>query len=106
MTFHLLGNYKQRDYIFKRLNNIEGISVTKPDAAFYIFPKINLEKYNFKDDYEFISDFLEKKHILLVQGSGFNMDDYNHFRIVFLADYNKLKFAMDSLEKYLNERKK
>ena len=52
------------------------------------------------------SDFLEKKHILLVQGSGFNMDDYNHFRIVFLADYNKLKFAMDSLEKYLNERKK
>ena len=97
---------KQRDYIFKRLNNIEGISVTKPDAAFYIFPKINLEKYNFKDDYEFISDFLEKKHILLVQGSGFNMDDYNHFRIVFLADYNKLKFAMDSLEKYLNERKK
>ena len=98
--------FKQREYVFKRLKNIEGISVTKPDAAFYIFPKIDLEKYNFRDDYEFISDFLEKKHILFVQGSGFNMDDYNHFRIVFLADYTKLKYAMDSLEEYLIERKK
>ena len=50
-------------------------------------------------------EFLEKKHILFVQGSGFNIDDQNHFRIVFLADYNCLKKAMDSLEDFLNVKR-
>lgn len=98
--------YEQREYIYKRLNKIDGINVVKPDAAFYIFPHIDLDKFNINSDEEFISDFLEKKHILFVQGSGFNMDDNNHFRIVFLANKSDLEYAMDSLEEYLDDRRK
>ena len=97
--------YQQREYIYHRLNSIDGISVTKPDAAFYIFPRMDLNKFNIRNDSEFIIELLEKKHILLVQGSGFNIDDQSHFRIVFLADYNTLKKAMDSLEDFLNEKR-
>lgn len=97
--------YQQREYIYNRLNSIDGISVTKPDAAFYIFPRMDLNKFNIRNDSEFIIELLEKKYILLVQGSGFNIDDQSHFRIVFLADYNTLKKAMDSLEDFLNEKR-
>ena len=97
--------YEQREFVYRRLTNIDGISVVKPKSAFYIFPRIDFSKYNIDNDYEFVLDFLNKYHILFVQGSGFNIDDNNHFRIVFLADMKDLSYAMDCLEEYLNKKK-
>ena len=74
--------YEQREYIYNALNDIPGISVVKPKAAFYIFPKIDTEKFNIKDDMQFALDFLKEKHVLIVQGTGFNWIAPDHFRIV------------------------
>ena len=97
---------KQREYVYKRLNKISGVSVTKPKAAFYIFPKINTKLYNIKSDEEFILSFLKEKHVLLVQGSGFNYNKADHFRLTYLANVKDLKYALDALEDFLNKRKK
>ena len=77
--------YEQREYIYNALNDIPGISVVKPKAAFYIFPKIDTEKFNIKDDMQFALDFLKEKHVLIVQGTGFNWIAPDHFRIVYLS---------------------
>ena len=77
--------YDQREYIYNALNDIPGISVVKPKAAFYIFPKIDTEKFNIKDDMQFALDFLKEKHVLIVQGTGFNWIAPDHFRIVVSA---------------------
>ena len=42
--------YEQREYIYNALNQIPGISVTKPSAAFYIFPKVDMAKFNIHSD--------------------------------------------------------
>ena len=97
--------YKQRDYIYNRLKKIDGISVTKPNASFYIFPKIDIKKFNIKNDEEFILEFLKEKHILFVQGTGFNYNSPDHFRITYLAKIKDLKYALDSLENFLNKRR-
>lgn len=95
---------RQREYVYKRLNKIPGISVTKPSAAFYIFPKIDIKKYNIKSDEEFILDFLKEKHVLLVQGTGFNYNTPDHFRLTYLASIKDLKYTLDSLEDFLNNK--
>ena len=56
----------------------------KPKAAFYIFPKLDNKKFNIKDDEQFALDFLREKKVLIVQGTGFNWKDPDHFRIVYL----------------------
>lgn len=93
--------YEQREYIYNRLNNIPGITVVKPKAAFYIFPKIDIQKFNINDDEKFSLDFLKEKHVLVVNGKGFNWNEVDHFRIAYLADNNKLEIAMDKLEDFL-----
>lgn len=93
--------YEQREYIYNRLNNISGITVVKPKAAFYIFPKIDIQKFNINDDEKFSLDFLKEKHVLVVNGKGFNWNEVDHFRIAYLADNNKLEIAMDKLEDFL-----
>ena len=98
--------YKQREYIYNRLNKIDGISVTRPSAAFYIFPKIDIKKFNIKSDEEFILEFLKEKHVLFVQGTGFNYNTPDHFRITYLASIKDLKYALDSLEDFLNKKSK
>ena len=97
--------YEQREYIYNALNEIPGITVVKPKAAFYIFPKIDIEKFNIKDDEQFALDFLKSKHILLIHGTGFNWVNVDHFRIVFLADNQKLKYTIDSLKEFLQSYK-
>lgn len=94
--------YEQREYITERLNSIPGISAVKPKAAFYIFPKIDIKKYNIFDDEKFVLDFLKKQHILMVHGGGFNWKDPDHFRIVYLPRVEELKIAMDKLEMFLS----
>ena len=95
--------YEQRECIYNGLNKIPGIKVVKPKAAFYIFPKIDVEKYRINDDEKFALDFLKAKNILFINGTGFNWNKQDHFRIVYLADCNKLKYATDSLENFLEK---
>ena len=93
--------YDQREYIYNALNDIPGISVVKPKAAFYIFPKIDTEKFNIKDDMQFALDFLKEKHVLIVQGTGFNWIAPDHFRIVYLPRVDELKTACGRLADFL-----
>jgi len=93
--------YEQREYIYKALNDIPGISAVKPKAAFYIFPRIDTERYKVIDDEKFVLDFLKEKRILLTHGGGFHWDKPDHFRIVYLADVDQLKSACTRLKDFL-----
>lgn len=95
--------YNQRECIYNGLKDISGITVVKPKAAFYIFPKIDIKKFNITSDEQFALDFLRNKHILVINGTGFNWKEQNHFRLVYLADYDKLKYATDNLNSFLNK---
>jgi alanine-synthesizing transaminase len=91
---------ERRDYIYKRLNEIEGISTQKPAGAFYIFPKIENEE----DDKKFVLDVLDKAHVLFVHGSGFGAAGKGHFRSIFLPPVKQLEKAMDALQDYMRSR--
>ena len=94
--------YEQREYIYNALNDIPGISTVKPDAAFYIFPKLDVKKFNITNDEQFALDFLRQKHVLIVQGSGFNWMEPDHFRIVYLPQLDDLKDATERLKDFLS----
>lgn len=95
--------YEQRDIVYKRVNEIPGLSCVKPDAAFYAFPKIDVERFNITDDVQFALDFLKRERVLMVQGSGFNWPKPDHFRIVFLPHPEELVETMDRLEHFLDD---
>lgn len=93
---------KRRDYAWKRLNEIEGISCTKPKGAFYVFPRIHDVGHRWKTDLEFVLDVLEKTGVLFVHGSGFcNTYGIGHVRGVFLPPIGVLENAFDRLEKFM-----
>lgn len=94
--------YEQREYIYNALKDIPGISVVKPQAAFYIFPKIDVEKFNITDDEQFVLDFLREKRVLLVHGKGFNWMNPDHFRIVYLPPVPELENAMNKMRDFLS----
>ena len=94
--------YEQRDYIYKALNDIPGITAVKPKAAFYIFPKIDTQKFNITNDVKFALDLLQQKKILIVQGTGFNWHSPDHFRVVYLPRIEVLEEAMKKLEHFLS----
>lgn len=94
--------FEQREYITNRLNSIPGITAVKPKAAFYIFPKLDVKKFNITNDEKFALDFLKQQHVLVVHGSGFNWKQPDHFRIVYLPNLDELKIAMDKLELFLS----
>jgi len=99
---------KRRDYAYKRLNEIPGISTAKPDGAFYIFPKIDvMDQGIWKDDKEFVLDLLNEKQVLVVHGSGF-CPEYgkDHFRAVFLPDIEIQSEAYDKIESFMKEKLK
>ena len=93
--------YEQRECVYNLLKDIPGISVVKPKAAFYIFPKIDTEKFNITDDMKFAYDFLYQKQVLIVQGTGFNWIAPDHFRIVYLPHRRTLRSACAKLEEFL-----
>ncbi len=93
--------YEQRDYIYNALNSIDGITAVKPQAAFYIFPKIDTKKFNITNDVQFALDLLKEKHILIVQGTGFNWKQPDHFRVVYLPRVEVLDECMDKLADFL-----
>ncbi len=94
--------YEQREYIYQALCDIPGISAVKPKAGFYIFPKLDVKKFNISDDEQFALDFLREKHVLIVQGTGFNWKEPDHFRIVFLPRVEQLREATDKLSDFLS----
>ena len=97
---------ERRDFSYKRLNEIKGISTAKPDGAFYIFPKIEaMEKGIWKSDKEFVLDLLHETHVLVVHGSGFcSKYGKDHFRAVILPKLDTLEKAFDKLEQFMKKR--
>ena len=93
--------YQQRQAMYDRLNEIDGISVVKPHGALYMFPKIDTKKFNIKDDQKFAMDLLRHEKLLIVQGTGFNWPEPNHFRMVFLPALDVITDACDRLEHFL-----
>lgn len=94
--------YEQREYVYKALNDIPGVTAVKPKAAFYIFPKIDVKKFNITNDEQFALDLLHEKKILLVPGKGFNWDKPDHFRVVYLPRIEVLSEAMGQLGDFLS----
>lgn len=97
--------YEQREFIYNAINDIPGLSAVKPKAAFYIFPKIDTAKFDIYDDEKFVLDFLHKHHILLVHGGGFNWQQPDHFRIVYLPKMEDLKTTADKMREFLSTYK-
>lgn len=93
--------YAQREFICNALNDIPGISVVRPKAAFYVFPKLDIKKFNIHDDQQFALDFLREKRVLIVPGSGFNWKTPDHFRIVYLPNNEILTEATTKLADFL-----
>ena len=94
--------YEQREYVYQRLNAIDGITAVKPKAAFYIFPKLDVKKFNITDDEQFALDLLHQKKILITRGGGFNWAEPDHFRIVYLPRMEVLKECMEDLADFLS----
>ena len=99
---------KRRDFSYKRLNEIDGISTAKPDGAFYIFPKIEaMHKGLWKNDKEFVLDLLQEAHVLVVNGSGFCATyGKDHFRAVILPPMETLEKAFDAMDGFMKKRLK
>jgi len=97
--------FKQREMAISRLNAIPGISCTMPQGAFYCFPKMDPEIYPIKDDMEFMMDLLIDEKVLMVQGTGFNWDTPDHFRLVFLPNLHDLENAMDRLDRFFAKKR-
>ncbi|MCB1659198.1 MAG: pyridoxal phosphate-dependent aminotransferase [Pseudomonadales bacterium] len=93
--------YEQREVAWQMLNDIPGVSCTKPEGALYLFPKLDPTMYPIDDDQAFILEFLQAEKVLLVQGSGFNWPHTDHFRVVFLPHLDELKEAITRLARFL-----
>ena len=92
---------KRRDFAYKRINEIDGLSTRLPGGAFYMFPKI--EDPRFQDDERFVLDILENCHVLTVHGSGF-CPQYGkgHFRVVYLPPEDILDEAFTRIDHFMN----
>ncbi len=94
--------YEQCEYIYKALNDIPGITAVKPKAAFYIFPKIDVKKFNITNDEKFALDLLRDKKLLVINGKGFNWHEPDHFRVVYLPRIEQLEEAVGKLQDFLS----
>ena len=92
---------KQRDLAWKLITAIPGVTCVKPKSALYLFPKLDPEMYPIADDQQFVADLLKEEKVLLVQGSGFNWNQSDHFRIVFLPHEDVLQEAISRLARFL-----
>jgi alanine-synthesizing transaminase len=99
--------YKQMELSYHKLISVPGITCVRPKGAMYLFPKIDLKQFDFKNDGDFVLSLLEDQRILVVGGSGFNYKLLDHFRIVFLPHFEQLEIAMDKIALHFeNYRKK
>ncbi len=97
---------RQRDRAFELLAAIPGVSVVEPNAALYMFPRLDPEIYPIADDKEFACELLAEEKVLIVQGTGFNWIDHNHFRLVFLPNVDDLREAIGRIAAFLERYRK
>ena len=97
---------KQRDLAHKLLTDIPGVTCVKPKAALYMFPKLDPKMYPIKDDQDFIHELLTEQRVLLVQGTGFNWINPDHFRVVFLPNSDDLTEAFGRIANFLEAYRK
>lgn len=95
--------YEQREACCRELDKIDGISYVKNHAAFYIFPKLDVQKFNITDDQQFAMDFLHAKHVMIIPGRGFSWKAPDHFRIVMLPKADDMARAMRDLGDFLSD---
>ena len=93
--------YEQREACCSALDNIEGITYVKNHAAFYLFPKLDVKRFNITNDKQFAFDYLHEKHVMIIPGSGFNWAKPDHFRIVMLPEPAQITKAMNDLGDFL-----
>ena len=92
---------KQRDLAYELITAIPGVTCVKPQAALYMFPRLDPKVYPIKDDQQFFLELLQETKVMLVQGTGFNWPDTDHFRIVFLPHMDDLREAILRIAKFL-----
>ena len=97
---------KQRDMAWEMMTSLPGVSCVKPKAALYLFPRLDPKMYPIVDDQAFALEMLKEEKVLIVQGSGFNWVDANHFRMVFLPNPDDLKEAVGRIERFLHGYRK
>lgn len=94
--------HDQRDMAWNILTSIPGVTCVKPKGAIYLFPRLDPDVHPMKSDDKFVLDFLNDEKVLLVKGSGFNISDMQHFRVVFLPNKDMLEDAMNRLKRFLS----
>ncbi len=94
--------YEQCKFVYEALNEIPGVSAVRPKAGFYIFPKLDVKRFNITDDERFTYDLLRDKKILVISGKGFNWHQPDHFRVVCLPRVEELEEAMEKLRDFLS----
>lgn len=97
---------RQRDLAWARLNAMPGVSCVKPQAALYLFPRLDPDVYPIEDDQQFILELLLEEKVLLVQGTGFNWPKPDHLRVVFLPHEDDLSEALDRIARFLEGYRK
>ena len=98
--------YKQRDLAHSLLTSIPGVTCVKPQAALYMFPKLDPRMYPIVNDQQFITEMLEEARVLVVQGTGFNWFKPDHFRVVFLPNCDDLQDAFGRVARFLDGYRK
>ena len=97
---------RQRELATQLLSQIPGVSVVKPKAALYMFPRLDAKMYPITDDQQFAYELLAEEKVLIVQGTGFNWATPDHFRIVFLPNSDDLTEAVGRIERFLSNYRK
>ena len=97
---------RQRDLAYKLLMEIPGVSVVKPKAALYMFPRLDPQMYPIEDDQQFAYELLAEEKVLIVQGTGFNWPRPDHFRLVFLPNSDDLAEAIGRIARFLEHYRK
>lgn len=92
---------RQRDLAHALITAIPGVSCVKPKGTLYMFPRLDPEIYPIADDQAFIAELLREEKVLLVQGSGFNWPQPDHFRLVFLSYEDELREAIRRIARFL-----
>lgn len=97
---------RQRDLAHSLLTQIPGVSVVKPTAALYMFPRLDPKVYPIEDDQQFAYELLAEEKVLIVQGTGFNWPTPDHFRLVFLPNTDDLTEAIGRIARFLDQYRK
>ena len=97
---------RQRDLAYQLFTQIAGVSVVKPKAALYMFPRLDPKMYPIANDQQFAYELLADEKVLIVQGTGFNWTAHDHFRVVFLPNVDDLAEAIGRIERFLSNYRK